>query len=185
MKKIIITLAAVAASFFGQAQQEPIPVIEDRTTPIIKPLKLSGFRVGLTAMDGNSIDPSRFTNKEDFRMPNVISQFGWHMEYLYMTTPDGYAGVLEVIPLIGGWENNLILPSLNIVMGIRSPEGFELGAGPSYSVAGAGFIAAIGYTFKMGHLNIPINFAYTFSGENSRFTTLAGFNSRSQHHGNY
>ncbi len=178
MKRIIITLATVASALFCQAQE--IPVIEDRKTPIIKPLRLNGFRVGITALDGSKVDATQLGKGEDFKMPDMVSQFGWHIEYLYMTTPDGYAGVLEIIPLIGGWEQNIIIPSLNVLMGIRAPGGFELGAGPSYSLSGAGFVVAAGINIKLGYLNIPINFAYTFSGDNSRFTTLAGFNSRSR-----
>jgi len=65
-------------------------------------------------------------------------------------------------------NQGLIIPSLNLPIGIRSASGFEIGAGPHLSMGGlgqdpklaSGFVVAGGLTKSIGKLNIPFNFAF-------------------------
>ncbi len=180
MKKVSFLVFVLLVSLLKiQAQQ--IPVIEDRETAIIKPLRLSGPRVGVTYAPfltssnyGEQFGDSSFTFNAPF-----ISQFGWQFEWKYFETMGGSAGLFEAIPLIGGLEQGLIIPSLNLLVGYRDAGGFEIGAGPSLNLLTPGFIIAVGYTFQSRHMNFPINFAVTPSRDGPRFSLLFGFNKRS------
>jgi hypothetical protein len=44
--------------------------------------------------------------------------------------------------------------------GIRTTKGFECAVGPNFSLSGVGLAFAVGYNFKSGNLNIPINLPF-------------------------
>jgi len=133
---------------------------------------LSGPRLGLTIVGGKMAEKL----KEDYDATPVITQFGWQFEWRFFAVEDGATGVVEIIPLLGGMEQNLFLPSLSGLIGLRSPEGLELGLGPNVSVSGASIVFAGGFTKRAGQLNIPINFAVVPSPNGTRFSFLVGFN---------
>lgn len=72
-------------------------------------------------------------------------------------------GVVELIPLIGGVEQGLFLPSLTFAVGLRTKNGFEFGAGPNISLAGVGLALAIEKNIPAGQLNFLINFSVVSS----------------------
>jgi len=180
MKKVSFLIVALLA-FFIEMNAQQIPVIEDRETAIIKPLRLSGPRVGVTYAPsltssnyGDSFGDSSFTFNSPF-----ISQFGWQFEWKYFETMGGSAGLFEIIPLIGGLEQGIIVPSMNLLVGYRDAGGFELGAGPNLNLISPGFVVAVGYTIQSKHMNFPINFAVTPNRDGTRFSLLFGFTKRS------
>jgi hypothetical protein len=177
--KIVVALFFIGMSLNIKAQEQNIPVIRDVDTPILEPLRLSGPRVGLTLAPniGNTNFSSVYSDSS-FSIDPFITQFGWQFEWKYFETVGGSAGLFEVIPMIGGLDQGLFLPSLNLITGFRSSEGFEVGAGPNLSILNSGFTAAIGYVIKSKHMNFPINFAVTKSKDQLRWTILFGFTKR-------
>ena len=174
---VVLTTLICAMCFPLSAQK--IPVIEDRETPIIKPLKLSGPRVGVTYVP--NIESYKLGEKfnDSSLTPNpIVTQFGWQFEWNYFETIGGSAGLFEVIPLIGGLDQGLIIPSLNLLTGYRDASGFEIGAGPSLNLLNSGFTLACGYNFRSKHMNFPVNIAFTKSKEGARVTFLVGFTKR-------
>ena len=90
--------------------------------------------------------------------------------------------------MAGGFEKNMILPSISGIVGFRSQKGFECGIGANISVIGIAPIIAIGQNLKFGYVNIPLNIAFVPSididpwiGDSgptgSRITFTIGFNS--------
>lgn len=51
----------------------------------------------------------------------------------------------------------MFLPSLTTMVGVRGKSGFEFGTGPNLSLAGLGFVFAVGYNVRSGDLNFPVN----------------------------
>lgn len=121
--------------------------------------KLAGPRFGFTYLT----DGSLMYNLND--LPNVsnanpiIAQFGWQFERQFMNTGQT-AGIVEFIPLIGGFEQGLFLPSFSTLVGIRNNNGFEFAIGPNVSLSGIGMVLGTGFNIKSGNINFPINIAY-------------------------
>lgn len=121
--------------------------------------KLSGPRFGFTYLT----DGSLMYNLND--LPNVskvnplIAQFGWQFERHFMNT-GRTAGIVEFIPLIGGFEQGLFLPSFSTLVGIRNNNGFEFAIGPNISLSGIGMVLGTGFNIKSGDINFPINIAF-------------------------
>ena len=69
-------------------------------------------------------------------------------------------------------------PVSSWLVGIRTPEGVEFGAGPNFTPLGVGLVAAFGVTMQTGALNVPVNFAFAPSRAGLRVSVLTGFNMR-------
>ena len=123
--------------------------------------KYSGPRVGLTYLgDGTS----RTKIAEAFNRTDItpfVSQFGWQFETRIFTLDNGAAGLFEFIPMIGGIEQGLFLPSATGVIGFRAANGIEFGIGPTASLSGFGLVLVAGTSFKVGKVTFPINVAFT------------------------
>ncbi|MBA3899088.1 MAG: hypothetical protein H0X62_02590 [Bacteroidetes bacterium] len=144
-------------------------------TPIIKPINLSGPRLGILL-----VGPGRSRNnlRDNFDAEPVLSLFGWQFETRFFTLDDGTTGVFEFVPLIAGLEQGLFLPTASAIVGIRSAKGLEVGMGPNLSLAGAGMVFAAGVTFQSSQINFPVNFAVVTSPAGLRYSLLVGFNIR-------
>lgn len=154
----------------------------------ITPLKMSGFRIGVSVLGGAKAVELQKALKDDQAAP-IISQFGWQHEFRFPAGEGGLAAIMEVITLAGGFNQGLIIPSVNLPIGIRSASGYEIGAGPHLSLGrlgespklSSGFVVAGGLTKKVGKLNIPLNFAFmqgrTQGEQNTGYTLtiLSGF----------
>ena len=162
---IIFLLTSISYSLFGQY---------DSTSIIIPPVVLRGPRIGITYLDADKINESELIELNS----NFITQFGWQFETDYFALDNGTAGVIEGVLLIGGLEQNKFLPSVNFLIGLRTPKGFELGFGPNISFSGAAFVIACGITMRTKYLNFPINFAMVPSQHGVRLSLLTGFNAR-------
>jgi hypothetical protein len=104
-----------------------------------------------------------------------VTQWGWQFETLF-TTSSEISGVVEFVPLIGGVEQNIFLPSFNLLVGIRSNEGWDIGMGPALTLAGSGIVVTTGRNFQSGGINFPVNLAANFGEGGVRISLLAGFN---------
>jgi hypothetical protein len=80
--------------------------------------------------------------------------------------------------MVGGLEQDAVLPSLSWLVGVRTRDGAEFGIGPNITPAGSGLVLATGMTFRAGALNIPVNVAFTPSKGGSRVSVLTGFSLR-------
>ena len=152
-----------------------------------------GPRVGMTfvgeGLIASSIKPS---GGEVF-----ISQFGWQFETRLFTLNNGVSGLFELIPLVGGLDKGMFLPSASMLFGIRTEKnGLEFGMGPSVSRSGFGMILALGGSVKSENVYFPINLAFMPSYEKEithpatgetmvlptgiRISLLVGFNTRNK-----
>jgi hypothetical protein len=91
----------------------------------------------------------------------VISQFGWQFESRIFTLKDGSTGLVEFVPMIGGLEQGLFLPSATGILGYRTAHGFELGMGPTLSLGGPGLVFAAGASYKTGKVTFPVNLVFS------------------------
>jgi len=124
----------------------------------------------------------------------VISHLGYQFEKVFISSGNTHA-LMEFLPTISGLEQGLIIPAMNILLGVRnSKTGLEFGMGYNISlfkedkallgetmrletVFSSGLLIGAGKTFKSGRLNFPIN-AYYIPGKNNthRFGLTFGFN---------
>jgi hypothetical protein len=133
--------------------------IEDEM--LIPTKRYGGPRVGLTFISAGTTRTriADAFSRED--ITPIVSQFGWQFETRIFTLDNGAAGLIEFIPLIGGIEQGLFLPSASGIIGFRGANGVEFGVGPSVSLAGFGLVLAAGASFKVGKITFPINIAFS------------------------
>lgn len=126
----------------------------------------SGPRVGVTYI-GPGTTADYFDDKG--KMPITIS-FGWQFEKRLFTVEDGTSGLIEFVPLIGGINQGLFLPSANFLLGLRggSDRSWEFAIGPQFGMkadqnkrlqGAVGVVIAFGTSFKKGNVWFPINIA--------------------------
>lgn len=146
----IITASAV----FPQVDSLDVP-------PSLTEINLSGPRLGLTVAvsNGTFLNDLRKNN-----MDRVFSQFGWQFEYKIVPQGGGPAFIVEIIPLLGAVEYSKIIPSINIPIGVRFPNGLEFGLGPQMSFAApkpvnSALVMAVGKTFLYKGVGLPVNLA--------------------------
>jgi hypothetical protein len=149
-----------------------VPGDEDVTGEVVA---LSGPRVGFTVLTRGMM------NKARVELPGLnpfLTQFGWQFETRIFRLPNGTAGLFEFVPLIGGLEQSKFIPSLNALIGIRGPKGFEFGLGPNLTPVSANVALAIGTSFRSNGVNFPVNLAVVPGNGGARISLLMGFNSR-------
>ena len=123
--------------------------------------RYGGPRVGFTYLGAGT---SRGKIAEAFNRGDItpwISQFGWQFETRIFTLDDGACGLVEFVPMIGGLEQGLFLPSASAILGFRTRSGVELGVGPNISLSGVGLVMAAGASFKIGKVTFPINVVFS------------------------
>lgn len=162
----------------------PSPIVDDYVAPKIVAKKVDdrpeirhygGPRLGITY-----VGPGAFADiLEAEGKRNIYSQFGWQFEARMFTTDNGLSGLVEFVPLIGGLDMGKFIPSISVLMGIRTKEGIEFGVGPNLALyfsptAGGwdffdgpplptgslGIVLAAGMSIKSGKINFPINLAF-------------------------
>ena len=141
-----------------------------------KEIDLSGPRFGLTLLSQGNLDA--LAEKDIVLQRSTVTQFGWQFEKRLYTTDDGVTALTEFIPLISGLEQGKALPSLNWLVGIRTPTGTEFGIGPNITPLGVGLVVAAGVTVRTGALNVPLNVAVASSKSGTRVSIMTGFNIR-------
>ncbi|OUJ75927.1 hypothetical protein [Hymenobacter crusticola] len=149
-------------------------VVPDDAEPVYQEVHLSGPRLGMTVLTGG------VARKADDRLNlnPFLTQFGWQFETRIFRMPNGTSGLVEVVPLVGGLEQGKFIPSVNALIGIRGPKGFEFGLGPNLTPISANIALAIGTSFRANGVNFPVNFAVVPGNGGARFSLLFGFNSR-------
>ncbi len=152
MKKIFLTISLFTLLLTVNAQTD----------------KLSGPRIGFTFIGAGPV--ADFINTKDIdALDNAgffgeegnafLTQYGWQWETRFA---DGYdiTGLVEWIVLVGGMEKGLFLPSVSSLVGVRTSSNLEFAFGPNLSLSGIGAVLAVGYNFKIGEINLPMNIAF-------------------------
>ena len=151
------------------------PVLAQTIPPVAHTVSLDGPRIGMTFLSDGVLE----TLKTRHQIVNrTMSQFGWQFEKQFFNGGNGLTAVTEVITLLGGLEQNVAIPSLSWMFGVRTRDGAEFGVGPNVTPAGTAIVIAAGHTFRSGVLNVPVNMAVVPSRAGLRVTFLTGFNLR-------
>ncbi len=160
----------------------PLTPEQQEEEKVFEHVAANGPRIGLTVI-GNGKIKNRLA--DELGVSNVISQFGWQFESRLFQLPNGTAGLLEFVPLIGGLDQGAFLPSGSLVLGIRSRGGVEFGVGPNLSLAGAGLAIAAGTTIQGKYINVPLTVACVPSRDGFRSSFLIGFTYRQRNQRTY
>jgi hypothetical protein len=89
----------------------------------------------------------------------MTTLYGWQFESRFADGGD-VTGIVEWIVLAGGMERGKFLPSISSMVGARTSSGLEFAVGPNLSLGGIAMVFGAGYNFKVGNLNMPVNFAF-------------------------
>ena len=150
MKKILLTLALGLGLLTANAQIE----------------KLAGPRLGFTFISAGPIaDVLNEGFDNDIEMNGTTggaftTLYGWQWESRFADGGGEIVGIVEWIVLVAGMEQGKFLPSATSVIGARTNKGLEFGVGPNLSLSGVGMVFGIGYNFKSGSLNLPVNLVF-------------------------
>lgn len=143
--------------------------------PPAKTVRLSGPRFGVTVLSDGVVAKlqERFIDVRP-----MITQFGWQFERQFYAHDSGVAALNEWVFLVGGLDQDVVLPSLTWLVGLRTSGGTEFGIGPNVTPAGVALALAFGVTLRAGIMNVPMNIAVVPSKAGTRVSFLTGFNMR-------
>ena len=151
MKKLLLTLALGLGLLTANAQIE----------------KLAGPRIGMTLITAGPVADflhEGFDFDENDRYGSTgaafTTQYGWQWESRFADGGGEIIGIVEWIVLVAGMEQGKFLPSATSIIGARTNKGLEFGVGPNLSLSGVGMVFGVGYNFKSGNLNLPVNIAF-------------------------
>ena len=155
MKKIVFTIAFGLGLIVANAQ------IQSLAGPRLGLVYISASP-GSTFLNGDMKLDDIFEGSSDYAdvaKGSLTSLYGWQWESRFA---DGgtFTGIVEWIALIGGLEKGKLLPSVSSMVGARTASGFEFAVGPNLSLSGIAMVFGVGYNFKSGNLNIPVNIAF-------------------------
>jgi hypothetical protein len=154
--------------------------VDPADDPHQRGLSLGGPRFGVSYISGAGFDKIQAAVKKarpDVELEQAMTQFGWQIEYRMFRTTKGVTALTEFIPLVGGMDLGLALPSATWLVGLRGKKGFEVGVGPNFGLDGVAMMLAAGYTFDLGGINVPVNFAVgKGANQTNSFALSTGFN---------
>lgn len=122
--------------------------IDDEDEVLDPSKRYGGPRIGLTYLSEGFIS--------DKVGAQFISQFGWQFETRLFKLADGSGALFEVIPVIGGLDRGMFLPSISTILGYRLANGIEFGIGPNLSLSGVGLVYAIGFSLSLVQLHFQL-----------------------------
>ena len=169
MRNVVAALVCVAFASPLYAQSGT------QAPPPAHTLSLAGPRVGMTFLSDGVVEKLHERNVD---VGQNISQFGWQFERQFYSKQSGVTALNEWVFLLGGLDQNVAIPSLSWMVGVRTRDGAEFGVGPNVTPAGTALVLATGFTFRTGAMNIPLNAAIVPSKAGTRFTLLSGFSLR-------
>ncbi len=175
--KKIVSLFVIGISTLALGQTDSLP-------QSISKMNISGPRMGMTGVIDNGTFYNELVKRGGKR---IYSQFGWHFEYKSAPVGNAPSFVVEVIPLIGGLEYGLAIPSVSLPIGIRLQNGFEVGMGPNLvfsekkSEDGSGIqinssvVFAAGKTFNYYGVGLPVNLAFSNGKGGYALSLIVGY----------
>ena len=143
--------------------------------PPAKTVSLSGPRFGVTMLTDGVVAKLQ---ERYIDVRPMITQFGWQFERQLYAKDSGVAVLNEWVFLVGGLDQDVVLPSLTWLVGLRTSDGTEFGVGPNVTPAGVALAFAFGVTLRAGIMNVPMNIAVVPSKAGTRVSFLTGFNMR-------
>jgi hypothetical protein len=143
--------------------------------PPARVVSLSGPRFGVTMLSNGVVSELQ---RNSINVGSAISQFGWQSEKQFYSTQGGVTALNEWVFLLGGLDQNVAIPSVSWLVGVRTHEGAEFGVGPNLTPAGVALAFAAGVTMKTGVFNVPMNLAIVPTKAGTRVTMLTGFTLR-------
>jgi hypothetical protein len=173
-------LAIRSETAFSQIAPRPTPPLLPpyravERGPLLDDDDRSGPRLGFAYIFGGSVTAE---NAGQHLTP-LTTLFGWQLERQFRT---GQAGLpvpmTELVVLVGGMEQGLFLPSVSWLLGVRKPDGWEAGIGPTLTGAGVQLALAAGVTRSLGALNVPFNVAIAPGRRGAALSITTGFTMR-------
>lgn len=186
--KSIITVGIVL--IIGQISNSFSEGYNDNKSYDVKTRKLNGPRLGVTYVaqgDFLGRNGALARSLEEHDVGAVISQFGWHFEWLVTPERGGPSFVTQLVPFIGGVEYATVIPSASLVLGLRMPNGFELGLGPSILLkvseitekgsnpVSSSLVLAVGKSIDFSGVSVPLNVAISTNNSGTRFSFIFGY----------
>ena len=143
-------------------QPAPTPTeVDPANDPHQRGLSLGGPRFGASYVSGAGFnklkDAIKLAKPDAGDIDPVMTQFGWQIEYRMFRTSSGVTALTELIPLVGGMDQGLAIPTCTWLVGMRSRKGWEVGFGPNVGLDGVSMMAGVGYTADLGGINVPLN----------------------------
>jgi hypothetical protein len=157
---------------------------------------LSGPRFGVGYMMGTFGEVMKAPKEQGgLNSYPLMSHLGYQFEKVFISSGNTHA-LVEFLPILSGFEHNTIIPSLNLLLGVRnSKNGLEFAMGYNAAISkfkdasitngdvrykpgiSTGIVFAAGKTFKSGRLNFPLNVYFIPGSQNShRVGVTMGFN---------
>ena len=164
MKKLLLTFTiALGFTLISNAQIESLagPRIG---VAYISPSPSSGLINGTLDLDDMGDLPLDYSDKIKSA---VTILYGWQWESRFADGGD-VTGIVEWIALVGGMEKGLFLPSVSSMVGARTSSGLEFAMGPNLSLGGIAMVFGLGYNFKSGDLNMPVNIGFVPGRKNTQ-----------------
>jgi hypothetical protein len=151
----------VVRVIYENGQTEEIASVAKRINDVPPDTKLryGGPRIGVTYL-GAGQSTARMNDLFNRNINPVITQFGWQFETRFFTLENGASGLVELVPMFGGLEQGLFIPSITGLVGFRTAKGYELGLGPTLSLGGSGILFAAGASLRSGKIVFPVNIAF-------------------------
>lgn len=166
-------LAALSGAMLARPALCQAPVV-GRAIVITEPDDRAGPRFGVAYLTRGS----QTARNQDKPFSPLTSLFGWQFEHPFDLGSDAPTLVTELVLLAGGLEQNVFLPSATWLVGLRRANGFEFGAGPTLTASGSQIAFAVGFTEKLGRVNVPVNLAAAPARVGVALSLTAGFNVR-------
>ncbi len=187
MRTIVTLAASLSALLVAGAAAGAVPADDSDNEEVLtlSQRKLNGPRLGVSyvvqhpRLDRDGTFAKRL---EEANMDMLISQFGWHFEWMVAPETGGPAFVTELLPFVGGVEYGKVIPSISLVFGIRMPVGFEFGMGPNILTTfdpenplNTSLLLAVGQSVKFGDVRIPLNLALLTNKGGNRVSFVFGY----------
>lgn len=135
-------------------------------------VRSAGPRMGVVYFTGDAADGL----EKGYGIGPALGAWGWQFEFQYDIEGADVTALLEVVPLALGMEAGEFFPSGSALVGLRNGSGWEFGVGPNFSESGVGIVGAIGKTYQLGTLNIPINLGAVSNEDGMRYSITLGGN---------
>ena len=149
--------------------------------------KNTGWRMGAVYVAGGRKDDLA----EELGMGNIVSAWGYQFEW-QKGIPGTTVGLVDVVPMLLGLDESMLIPTVNVLVGLRMPNNLEFGLGPHFSprapalaqyfdddvhIEGMGLCAALGYSYATdGGVNMSVNLSAMWAGDLSAYGVTVGWN---------
>ena len=154
MKKLLLTLSiAIGLGISANAQIQSLAGPRIGLVYISSSIT-SGFLDGKVPLFDDKM-PENYTDEKG----TITSLYGWQWESRFADAGN-VTGIVEWIVLAAGMERGKFLPSVSSMVGARTESGLEFAVGPNLSLGGIAMVFGVGYNFKSGDLNMPVNIAF-------------------------